>query len=59
MTIGAYIIVLVTASVTAAKNEDPFLTTYGTKDEHLTNIHRAVALFKRQIYKRGVYARTY
>jgi hypothetical protein len=41
MTIGAYIIVLVTASVTAAKNEDPFLTIYGTKDEHFTNIYRA------------------
>jgi hypothetical protein len=41
MTIGAYIIALATASVTAAKNEDPFLTTYGIKDEHFTNIHRA------------------
>jgi hypothetical protein len=59
MTIGAYIIALATASVTGAKNEDPFLTIYGIKDEHFTDIHRAVALFKRQIYKRGVYARTY
>jgi hypothetical protein len=59
MTIGAYIIVLATANVTAAKNEDLFLTTYGIKDEHFTDIHRVVALFKRQIYKRGVYARTY
>lgn len=50
MTIGAYIIALVTASVTAAKNEDPFLTIYGTKDEHFTNIYRVVALLKRQIY---------
>jgi hypothetical protein len=33
MTIGAYIIALVTANVTAAKNEDPFLTTYGIKDD--------------------------
>jgi hypothetical protein len=56
MTIGAYIIALVTASVTAAKNKDLFLTIYGTKDEHFTNIYRVVALFKRQIYKRGVYA---
>jgi hypothetical protein len=42
MTIGAYIIALATANVTAAKNEDPFLTIYGTKDEqHFTDIHRA------------------
>jgi hypothetical protein len=33
MTIGAYIIALVTVSVTAAKNEDPFLMIYGTKDD--------------------------
>jgi hypothetical protein len=55
MTIGAYIIALVTASVTVAKNKDLFLMIYGTKDEHFTDIHRVVALFKRPIYKRGVY----
>jgi hypothetical protein len=47
MTTGAYIIALVTASVTVAKNKDLFLTIYGINDEHFTNIHRAVALFKR------------
>jgi hypothetical protein len=41
MTIGVYIIALVTASATAAKKEDPFLTIYGTRDEHFTDIHRA------------------
>jgi hypothetical protein len=56
MTTGAYIIALDTASVTVAKNEDPFLTIYGIKDEHFTNIYRVVALLKRQIYKRSVYA---
>jgi hypothetical protein len=56
MTIGAYIIALATASVTDAKNKDPFLTIYGINDEHFTDIHRAVALFKRQIYKRSIYA---
>jgi hypothetical protein len=50
MTTGAYIIALVTASATAAKNEDPFLTIYGTKDEHFTNIYRVVPFLKRQIY---------
>jgi hypothetical protein len=59
MTIGAYIIALVTASVTAVKNKDPFLTIYGIKDEHFTNIHRVVTLLKRQIYKRGIYAWAY
>jgi hypothetical protein len=33
MTTGAYIIVLATVNVTAAKNEDPFLMIYGTKDD--------------------------
>jgi hypothetical protein len=41
MTTGAYIIALVTASVTVAKNKDPFLTIYGTKDEHFTDFYRA------------------
>jgi hypothetical protein len=59
MTTGAYIIALATASVTVAKNKDLFLTIYGIKDEHFTNIHRVVTLFKRQIYKRGVYAWAY
>ena len=56
MTIGAYIIALATASVIGAKNKDPFLTIYGIKDEHFTDIHRVVTLLKRQIYKRGIYA---
>jgi hypothetical protein len=59
MTIGAYIIALATASVTGAKNKDPFLTTYGIKDEHFTNIYRVVTLLKRQIYKRSIYAWAY
>ena len=59
MTIGAYIIALVTASVTGAKNKDPFLTIYGIKDEHFTDFYWLVTIFKRQIYKRGIYAWAY
>ena len=59
MTTGAYIIVVVTASVTAVKNKDPYLTTYGINDEHFTDIYRAVTFLKRQIYKRGIYAWAY
>jgi hypothetical protein len=59
MTTGAYIIAVVTASVTAVKNKDPFLTIFGINDEHFTNFYRVVALLKRQIYKRGIYAWAY
>jgi hypothetical protein len=45
MTTGAYIIALVTASVTVAKNKDLFLKEL--KNEHHTDICRAFTVFKR------------
>jgi hypothetical protein len=59
MTIGAYIIVSGIGSVTGAKNKDPYLTIYGIKDEYFTDFYWLVTIFKRQIYKRGIYAWAY